>query len=261
MPSINLFHVPANISQRPVNWILWSHLTQTAVIVIPEEAESLIPIMREAITPSHTHLVVYSAPITRKMLHFSDLDHYSIPPLPEDWKAPIWLKVQLGLFAGRLYFEWDEYSHICHFLGVDEKHVVPDEVDDTSEPETGEEEPKQAVARAPAQGTLTNKPLTFMQEWLAIRRRGQDFVHTPMGFLTQGKTLHEDHPFFRRAEESSGVHFAPVTGVVAEQEEDDVAVDDYYMNEGMMGADADGSDEDVGDEIEYNDSEFDSDSE
>ena len=25
------------------------------------------------------------------------------------------------------------------------------------------------------------KPLTFLQEWLAIRRKQQDFAHTPMG--------------------------------------------------------------------------------
>lgn len=36
-----------------------------------------------------------------------------------------------------------------------------------------------------------------VREWLALRRKGQDFEHTPMGFVTGGKPLTENHPFFR----------------------------------------------------------------
>ena len=36
-----------------------------------------------------------------------------------------------------------------------------------------------------------------MHEWIALRRKGQDFEHTPMGFVTTGKSLTENHPFFR----------------------------------------------------------------
>jgi hypothetical protein len=47
---------------------------------------------------------------------------------------------------------------------------------------------------------FTRKPLTFLQEWLTVRRKGQDFAHTPMGFICQGKQLLESHPFFLRSD-------------------------------------------------------------
>src|SRR3954471_2268109 len=50
--------------------------------------------------------------------------------------------------------------------------------------------------------SFTTKPLTFLQEWLAVRRKGQDFVHTPMGQVCQGKPLLENHPFFLKYENS-----------------------------------------------------------
>ncbi len=94
--------------QRPVNWILWSTVTGTAAVIIPEEAERVIPIVGRAGSRSPTHLVVYAAPITRKMQQFNELQYFSVPPLPRTWSAPGWLKVELGIFAGRLYFGWDE---------------------------------------------------------------------------------------------------------------------------------------------------------
>jgi hypothetical protein len=42
--------------------------------------------------------------------------------------------------------------------------------------------------------------LTFMQEWLSLRRKGQDFAQTPMGYICQGKVLKADHPFFSKVE-------------------------------------------------------------
>jgi hypothetical protein len=40
-----------------------------------------------------------------------------------------------------------------------------------------------------------------VHDWLAVRRKGQDFEHTPMGFVTTGKTLTADHAFFLAASE------------------------------------------------------------
>ncbi|KAL2868108.1 uncharacterized protein BJX67DRAFT_387489 [Aspergillus lucknowensis] len=63
---------------RPVNWILFNTATETALVIIPEEAESLIPIMREKPAPN-THLIMYAAPWTKVMLHFNSLDYYALP--------------------------------------------------------------------------------------------------------------------------------------------------------------------------------------
>ncbi|KAM0277518.1 hypothetical protein ACHAQH_005717, partial [Verticillium albo-atrum] len=282
---------------RPVNWILWSSLTQTAVIIIPEEAELLLPIMQGQKSPAPVYLLTYAAPITRKMLHFGRLDFFSAPSLPEGWKAPLWLKIQLGIYAGRLYFEWDEYGPLCQFLGIQEGAMAVEEVsssdevsdnaiasvdgghdvklaDNIHEVSNSEEslQKTRETGDASIAGSsdmlqhkayarlLTSKPLTFMQEWLDIRRRGQDFVHTPMGFIAQGKAMHEDHAFFRLAEhETVDRLFAPVLRP-AEAEGANHIIHDYD-GVGDMGANV-ATDVDVDeDEFEYNTSEYGTDSE
>ncbi|KAF9870445.1 hypothetical protein CkaCkLH20_12112 [Colletotrichum karsti] len=250
---------------RNVNWILWSQSSEIAVIIIPEEAEMLLPLMRSKAFRPATHLLTYSAPVTRKMLHFGELNFYSIPLLPEDWKAPMWLKIELGLYAGRLYFEWDEYAHICNLLGIDEDSSLEclDECSDEGPTEDQTDGPNQTANRAAASSStgLTSRPLTFLQEWLAARRRGQDFVSTPMGFVAQGKPLQASHPFFRKAEENAKCErlFVPVNRKHVQQDAEDHPVDYYDMdfmgNHGEPESDAEYA------EIEYNDSEMESGSE
>ena len=215
-----------SLVQRPVNWVLWSPRAETAVVIIPEEAEALMPMMRDDSIEKGTHLLIYAAPNTRRMLHFDKFDYYSMPPLPSDWEAPLQLRLELGVYAGRLYFSWSEYEDLCKFLGVEngtpeameavevdeesqpdiqdgklglgldgdrsaecDGHVAtPQMLDDTKKPETPQEK-------------LVSRPLTFIQEWLTLRRRGQDFAHSPMGLLAQGRPLQADHPFFRQETE------------------------------------------------------------
>lgn len=40
--------------------------------------------------------------------------------LPSNWTAPSWLKIELGIFTGRLYFEYNEHADLCNFFGVRE---------------------------------------------------------------------------------------------------------------------------------------------
>ncbi|KAI9150138.1 hypothetical protein HJFPF1_09893 [Paramyrothecium foliicola] len=255
---------------RPVSWVLWSQVTQTAVIVIPEEAECLIPIMRDTSVEKGTYLLVYSAPTTRKMAHFDDLTYYAIPTLPQDWQAPDWLRVELGLFAGRLYFKWSEYSAICEILGVThgngqglELNGAGGEIGDNGSGDNITEnysDDGDVVMTDNLEEPIgfVTKPLTFMQEWLALRRRGQDFAHSPMGFLTQGKALQKNHAFFRTDEASqafddkNAVLFAPIVGG-AKEEQDEY---DEYHGLDDMGANEHASSEIVHDEVEYEDSEY-----
>jgi len=172
---------------RPCHWLLWSRISKTGLLVSPEEANLLIPILREAsLYETICHLIVYAAPITSRMLQFNNLDYFAIPPLPKGFVAPTWLKVELGIFAGRLYFEWDEYNELMSYLNT---QVLDDE---------GEEDTQVVSQEASAM-----KPLAFLHEWLAIRRKGQDFEHTPMGYITTGKPLSADHPFFSIREQES----------------------------------------------------------
>ena len=207
-----------------------STVSDIALIVIPEEAEDLIALVSEA-ENSPTHLLAYAAPVTRKMLHFNDLKYYSVPSLPKDWEAPMWLRVELGIFAGRLYFDHLEYSYLLQYLGTKE---------DTSKIE--EEETKDLVDQRQEVEAFTRKPLTFLQEWLAVRRKGQDFAQTPMGFVCQGKPLVESHPFFTRPENNGEikkvVHVRRLGAAGTSEEEDEVEqdfCDDAYGAE--VGAD------------------------
>ncbi|GLB04652.1 hypothetical protein AtubIFM57258_010668 [Aspergillus tubingensis] len=166
---------------RPVNWLLCNTESDIAVVIIPEEAEALIPILRTC-GASSTHLITYAAPVTRRMLHFERLDYYSIPPLSSTHALPSWLSFELGILAGRLYFGYAEYEGIMEQL-----QLGPDWLD---------------VSNL-ASRELTNK-MGFLQEWLALRRQGQDISHTPMGYICQRRPLRVDHPFFAEVNAQNG---------------------------------------------------------
>ncbi|KAK6334542.1 hypothetical protein TWF730_003756 [Orbilia blumenaviensis] len=166
--------------QRPVNWILISTITNIGIIVTPEEAEYLIPHVnarsRES-RESPVHLITYAAPITRKMAQFDSLRFLSIPPLPVEWNPPAKLLVELGIVAGRLYFAYEHAADLKDYLDL---------------ANNGLEESLMAEAVV-----FTGRPLSFLQEWLTLKRKGQDFLHTPMGYLCQSKALLPSHPFFK----------------------------------------------------------------
>ena len=214
------------VFQRQVNWILWSVVSETALVVIPEEAELIYPVLRDA-KDSVTHLLTYAAPVTRKMSLFNKLEYYAVPNLPTGWRAPTWLTIELGIFAGRLYFEFEEYGELCNYLGFgtepSEKLDVPG-----TDGAADDEFDKATIAReAPS---FTANPLTFIHEWLAVRRKGQDFNHTPMGMVCQGKPLTAKHPFFTRIENDS-VPRANTVGVRNGEGNADVGSDDDAASE------------------------------
>lgn len=121
------------------------------------------------------------------MLHFNDLTYYTIPALPAGWKAPTWLKIELGMFAGRLYFDFEEYKELCTCLGL---HTSDEYA---------------LKSRTASTLDLGVKSLALLQDWLAVRRHSQDFAHTPMGYICQAKPLTADHPFFKRVGDNAEV--------------------------------------------------------
>ncbi|KAK6835101.1 hypothetical protein PG987_009795 [Apiospora arundinis] len=264
---------------RPVQWVLYSPSPETAIMVTPEEAEELIPVLMGTEAP--TYLLTYATPVTRRMACFNSLKFFSVPPLPDTWEAPPELVVELGLFAGRLYFDWNEYPTVCRVLGIDEGMVTKEEFDFSTEQETASagssNETSIPVVDGPAEVTstrrnghqepsgFTSKPFTFTREWLSVRRRGQDIAYSPMGFIASGKPLHADLPFFQFAREGAGVThslFAPLSaaaaaaGVGGDQEAPPgfavaAAGHDEGMDVGNYDADAELRDDEVNDEIEY----------
>ncbi len=175
---------------RPVNWILFSTRTETAIMINPEEAEAAIPLLRN-LPNTETHLLLYSAPVVKRTMHSNDLTYYALLSMPAQWCAPRWLRIELSFFAGRLYFDFDEYQDILRFLGVNS-------TEEAAGPKEGTSAPAKSVVSS--SNLFTANPLLFLQDWLSIRRKGQGFTHTPMGYICRGKRLSAFHPFFTRTE-------------------------------------------------------------
>ena len=194
-----------------MNWVLWSTVSDTALVVIPEEAEILIPLLRTIEMPA-VHLLVYAAPVTRKMQEFNRLDFYSIPTLPEGWKPPSWLPLELGILGGRLYFEFAEYHYIQRslLLSTQRNGICLDKHEDE------DEEDSQTTAR---------NTLAFLGDWLSLRRQGQDVTQTPMGYVCQGWQLRSDHPFFTQRLVDANVLSDGYTFQPGSQSENDVNED------------------------------------
>lgn len=113
------------------------------------------------------------------MVHFNRPGYCAIPSLPENFSVPAWFSIELGLFAGRLYFDFSEYDALLDCLQGTTNNL-----------------PSQQSQQSNDLKVLTTKTLGFLQEWMALRRQGQDITHTPMGYACQGWRLRSDHPFF-----------------------------------------------------------------
>jgi hypothetical protein len=177
-----------------VEWILWNPSQGIALILVPEEAELVIPIIqamvREQGAQIAVHLVTYAAPSTREMTHFNDLAFYTLPPLPAGHVVPEWLCVQLGIFAGKLYDGYEE----CMAL-------------------------KRWLDEGPEAGAFADDPSGFLLEWLALRRQGMDVSHTPTGYICQGRTLGRNHHFFMERLPGEGFGVEMAVGVASGEED------------------------------------------
>jgi hypothetical protein len=145
------------------------------------------------------------------MLHFNRLDYYSIPSLPEKWAPPAWLPFELGILAGRLYFQFAEYSDLVTRLGQKPETALPAPDTETS---------NASELSIQSQTSQTRSHLRFLQEWLTVRRQCQDISHTPMGYVCQGWKLRSDHPFFLTWE-TSGQTMGTVLGRSTDNASDD----------------------------------------
>jgi hypothetical protein len=214
---------------RNVNFLILCTTSNTAIAITPEEADAVIDLIRRGKCAGSVHLLVYAPPINRKMLHFNTLKFYSLPRLPAKWQAPQWLQLQLGIFTGRLYFPFEEYEPMLDYLGVDPSNGRILELED----EAQDIDHSAAATESVGKKNLTDNPLTFLQEWISVRRKGKDFTHSPMGVICRGHPLGQDHPFFLKQSEISKDQ-SQLTSPIdpsgkhanGEDDEDDTASDD-----------------------------------
>ncbi|KAF8867182.1 hypothetical protein BDZ45DRAFT_609382 [Acephala macrosclerotiorum] len=207
--------VPNDNFQRPVEWILWNPSNETALVVIPEEVELLIPIIR-AVSKPKVHLITYAAPVTKNMLHFNGLSYYVLPRLPMGYTVPDWFSIELGIFAGRLYINFPECGPLTKYLQLADKT-------DIETPQSNSEHV----------GVFTKNPVNFLLEWLTLCRKGQDIMHTPMGYVCQRRPLHKSHPFFVARCADTGEVVTPSVGGraggnVEEAEDGDTDLEDEW---------------------------------
>lgn len=156
-----------------MNWILWSPSSETALIIIPEEADILVPLLRN-ITKPYVWLLGYAAPVTKSMQAFNRLSCLTVPRWPSARQMPVWLGIEVGIFSGRLYFDFPEYKPLLAWLAA---------------------LPNAGRAGGPCGGE-SEEALQFLQEWLTFRRRTEDIMYTPVGFVCQRQELRESHFFF-----------------------------------------------------------------
>jgi hypothetical protein len=157
-----------------------------------------------------TYLIAYTTPVTKSMLSFDGLSYYTIPTVPARYKVPDWLSIELGIFAGRLYFPFAEYAPLMKYLQLSDKS-------------NGEEAALGTNVRSRA-SVFTKTPITFLHDWLTLRRRGQNIMHTPMGYVCQRRPLRSDHPFFLKRNVDVEVEsYAPVGNVEEVDDEDEDA--------------------------------------
>jgi hypothetical protein len=206
-----------------VEWILWNPSNETALIVISEEVELLIPVLRAARKPK-VHLITYAAPVTKNMLHFNGLSYYVLPRLPVGSTLPDWFSIELGIFTGRLYVNFAERAPLMKYLQLADKT-------DAEAPQSNSEH---------GGSLFTNNPVNFLLEWLTLCRKGQDILHTPMGYVCQGRPLHESHPFFVARSADAGDVVAPSVGGrtggdIDEAEDGDMDVEEEWDPMEQMG--------------------------
>lgn len=215
-----------------MDYIVWNPTTQTALIVSPEQVEQLISCYcnPEATDGDvQSHLLLYSAESSNTMMNsFKNLNYYAIPSMAEADLPPSWLTSLVGLFAGRLYFDYSELETLRGFLGL---RTDRDRVNGFVQP-------------------FTNQPVKFMQEWLALRWREHDFSDTPMSYLLQGRTLNADsHMFATNSDCAPALEHDRVPEVDDEQmdnleldedeDEDDCDLDDPLLGDYELGIEDD----------------------
>lgn len=53
------------------------------------------------------------------MQHFNGLSYYILPPLPIGHTIPEWFSIELGIFAGRLTFNFPECAPLIKYLQLE----------------------------------------------------------------------------------------------------------------------------------------------
>ena len=148
---------------RPVNWVLTSkrEAEPTFLLIISQyEANEL---MDDIQAPSSgVNLHIYEPKVSKSM-DSVDSGVLSTSDSVREWqKLSSGLRRELHLFAGQVYCNtYKDYKELCEALGL---NLNP----------------------------YADKTLSFVQAWIAIRRKGHDFLQTHIGQMVSGRSIKEE---------------------------------------------------------------------
>jgi hypothetical protein len=140
------------------------------------------------------------------MLQFADLKYFSLPALPRGRFVSKSLTAELNNFAGRLYMDFNEYSLLVNYT----KEGSSSKIDAPTTNVTG-----------------------FLVEWLSLRRKGQDIMHTPIGYVCQDRPLNRSHAFFAAQDDAKKaiIRSSCTSGAVDEVEEEGGDEEDMWHSD------------------------------
>lgn len=176
---------------RTVNWVLSSLTHDQLLIISPHEANELMPLIRGS-TVAKLH--VFAPRITKTMVSFDSMDFYTICKRSNTRKASQEMIRNLNIFAGALYSNsLAEYEALCDFLGV----VTPARLSNTQSEvaiaSDGFAPPESRMQLSwPLDCPFTKSPLPLLKSIFSLRCRGQDFGHTHMGCLVNGRAVRQN---------------------------------------------------------------------
>lgn len=113
------------------------------------------------------------------MLSFSHFQYYNLPRLPEKHSFPEWFRIELGILAGLLYVDSAESVPLARYLQP--------QVEATGSASNGDSGLK--IVAGASLVKFANNPTDFVLEWLVNRRKAQNVLHTPMGYICIGRPL------------------------------------------------------------------------
>ena len=148
---------------RPTNWILTSKLEirPSGLLIISQfEANELL---RQIQDPSSGVTLHMYEPRVTKWMKSVDSSIEPVTASTEEWQALSRnLRRELNLFAGQLYFNTlKDYQILCIELG-------------------------------PRLNPSVDETLSFIKAWIAIRRKGQNFLQTHIGQMVYGRSIKDE---------------------------------------------------------------------
>ncbi|KAK0127299.1 hypothetical protein ONS96_006849 [Cadophora gregata f. sp. sojae] len=177
---------------RPVHWLLTlrrAHNGITCVIISPQEANELLPIIRKK---QRVTLHVYTPRLSLANHTLEDLAFCAIPALPAGWVIPP-IGIQINLFAGQLYLRCiEEYFALCQFLGLCYK-APDDQIRVACDGFVNPEYRKMLDSTMARHCRFMQTPIPFLRALFAMRRKGQGFANSHLGRILNGELLRYEH--------------------------------------------------------------------